>query len=577
MPIARFQLPDGRIARFEVPEGTTPEQAQQFIAQQDFGAPAEPRPKREPVDVEAAGQDAVRKQAQDMGGGDAIAMGAGNMFSRINRGLEQGYRTIIGDEEGLAKLKQRSEREEKLYKPFAEERPVLTAVGSALPAAVAPAVAPSASVGGTLARLGAAGAAPQALSYGTAGERAENAATGAIGNVIGGAVVPKALELGVNAGKTALKSLAGKITPEAMALYQRAQQLGIPVNLAQLGDSKFLKTLASTVEQIPLTGAAGKLDTQRSAYNQAVARTFGEDADRITPEVYAAAKKRIGGEFNNLSGRNNLTVTPQFRQNVDQILKEAEATGSDDTVRAVRNISDRLNNQTAQGSAIVGTNGQPMNAPTMIIPGKTYQSIDTELSNIIKGGGEKGFFAKRLRNEIQGAFDQSISAADQGAWTQARDQYKNLKAVRDIVAKDADNGNIPPTRLMSALNNSEAGKEAMAMGTRGQLGELGQIGRQFVRDPIANSGTVPRAVSMGVLGGSAWTAPASTAAVAATTIGTGRLVTKLINSPRVIQAVTSRGVSARDLLKMPPSQALQIIGGATGMTAAQLQQLDEEQ
>lgn len=32
MPIARFQMPDGRVARFEVPEGTTPEQAQAMIA-----------------------------------------------------------------------------------------------------------------------------------------------------------------------------------------------------------------------------------------------------------------------------------------------------------------------------------------------------------------------------------------------------------------------------------------------------------------------------------------------------------------------------------------------------------------
>lgn len=32
MPIARFQMPDGRIARFEVPEGTSPEQAQKMIA-----------------------------------------------------------------------------------------------------------------------------------------------------------------------------------------------------------------------------------------------------------------------------------------------------------------------------------------------------------------------------------------------------------------------------------------------------------------------------------------------------------------------------------------------------------------
>lgn len=31
MPIARFQMPDGRIGRFEVPEGTTPEQAQSLI------------------------------------------------------------------------------------------------------------------------------------------------------------------------------------------------------------------------------------------------------------------------------------------------------------------------------------------------------------------------------------------------------------------------------------------------------------------------------------------------------------------------------------------------------------------
>jgi hypothetical protein len=34
MPVARFQMPDGRIARFEVPEGTSPEQAQSLISAQ---------------------------------------------------------------------------------------------------------------------------------------------------------------------------------------------------------------------------------------------------------------------------------------------------------------------------------------------------------------------------------------------------------------------------------------------------------------------------------------------------------------------------------------------------------------
>jgi len=46
MPIARFEMPDGRIARFEVPEGTTPEQAQAqmqaFVSQQE--PPQQPQP-----------------------------------------------------------------------------------------------------------------------------------------------------------------------------------------------------------------------------------------------------------------------------------------------------------------------------------------------------------------------------------------------------------------------------------------------------------------------------------------------------------------------------------------------------
>jgi hypothetical protein len=43
MPIARFQMPDGRVGRFEVPEGTTPEQAQALISQQLTG-PSDSQP-----------------------------------------------------------------------------------------------------------------------------------------------------------------------------------------------------------------------------------------------------------------------------------------------------------------------------------------------------------------------------------------------------------------------------------------------------------------------------------------------------------------------------------------------------
>lgn len=70
MPIARFEMPDGRIARFEVPEGTTPEQAQaqieQIIAQRQAQQPAtqeQPAAPEQPSSV-PTGRGIGGKQAQ---------------------------------------------------------------------------------------------------------------------------------------------------------------------------------------------------------------------------------------------------------------------------------------------------------------------------------------------------------------------------------------------------------------------------------------------------------------------------------------------------------------------------------
>jgi hypothetical protein len=56
MATARFQFPDGRIGRFEVPDGTTPEQAQALIEQQvsTMGVQAAPQPTAQPTPETAA-------------------------------------------------------------------------------------------------------------------------------------------------------------------------------------------------------------------------------------------------------------------------------------------------------------------------------------------------------------------------------------------------------------------------------------------------------------------------------------------------------------------------------------------
>lgn len=520
-----------------------------------------PRPKREPVDVDAHVAAALKKDAQAMTTRQALEMGAGKTFDMIGKGMQQVWYNATGNEAELAALKGRVDHNKALYAPIAEEHPVATAVGESAPAMIIPVGGAGTTLLATTGKMAAAGAIPGALEYGTVEERTKKAAIGAAGSVVGGVVLPKVAGLTLEASKAALKGLAGKISPEALALATRAQALGIPVNVAQLGDSKFLKTLASSLEHMPLTGGAQSAAKQRAAFTNAVGQTFGEDVNKVTPEVYAAAKSRLGKQFDELAARNELNVTDPLKARMAAILGDAESTADDNTIRAVKNIMDRVQDQ-AQGSKL---------------PGATYSSIDTQLSNIIKAGGEKGMYAKRLQETIRTGMDDSISAADQAAWQQTRTQYKNLKAVRDIVAKDAGRGEIPPAQLMQALNSTQAGKEVMAMGKRGTLGELGQIGKQFVTDTIPNSGTAQRAMAMGLIGGGGYVSgadPATIALMMGAGATSGRLLNKVLNSPKTLEALTRAGIPLRDLAKIPPSKLVQILGGTIGMAATQ--QLENE-
>lgn len=512
-----------------------------------------------PVDVDAHVAAALKQEAEGMGTMDAITVGAGRTFDAVGRGVQQLWNGVTGNEVKKAELQGKSQRADRLYQPIKDAHPIATAVGESLPSMVVPV----GGAGGTLAtmgRVGAAAAVPSTLEYGSAEERAKRTAMSGIGGIVGGVVLPKIAGAAINAGKSALKGLAGNITAEALALAARAKELGIPVNAAQLGDSKFLKTLASTLEQIPFTGANKATTNQREAFNTAVAKTFGADAKKVTPEVYTMEKKRLGEQFNDLAARNELDVNPVLTSKLRAVVDEAESTGSSDSIRAVNNILNRVANQHIEASGK--------------LPGKVYSSIDSELSNIIKAGGEKGMYAKRMQEVIRSGMDESISAADQAAWKTTRSEYKNLKAVRDMVAKEGADGNVNPSQLMNALNSTQAGKEAMAMGTRGTLGELGQIGKRFVRDQVPNSGTAQRMVAMGVIGGGGFAAGADPATIASLMVGgatTGRMINKILNNPKTIEALGRQGMTLTELAKLPPSKITQILGGITGMTAAELQ------
>lgn len=364
---------------------------------------------------------------------------------------------------------------------------------------------------GAIARAGAGGAAYAGTQPVRTGETRE-------GNMLTGGVAGAAGQ-GVVSGIAALAQPAkAALSPAVAALAAKAEAAGIPIRMDQLSDSRFLKTLASTLEKLPFTGAGAARTKQQEAFNRAVSRTFGENTPNVTQDVYAGAKRRIGGEFNRLTAQNSLSVNNQLVSRLASVQDEAQRFGTDDTARAVKNAIDEfLSKQDATGA----------------VPGRAYQALDSQLGGLTKAGGEKALYLGQVRDAVRSAMDNSISAADQDAWKLARTQYGNLKTVRDLVAKEGADGNISPALLAGRINANNAGKESMAMGGRGELGDLARIGRQFVRDPIPDSGTAGRLAALGALGGGGYALGVDPTVLLYTAAGGatgGRALNALLNS-----------------------------------------------
>lgn len=405
-----------------------------------------------------------------------------------------------------------------------------------------------------------AGAALKATSW--AGKAAPYVGAAARAGVFGGAQGVAGGESRLtNAGQGAALGIAGqgiassagalgrgaiqRADPYTAQLADKAKQFGIKLGVPNISENPLVRTVASQMERLPFSGAGGRFRGNQEAVNRAVGEAIGvPNAKRITPDVFADAKSRIGSEFNRLSARNHLSLNTQHVADVKAVVDEAGKLGGADLGNSVRNWANDLFSR-------VDANG--------VIPGAAYKSFDSKIGKAMAAGGEKSLYLGQLRESVRNAMDSSISAGDRAAWKAARQQWAALKTVEPLVAKSG-NGNIPPTQLMNRVTSDGAGKVRMAAGKGGDLGELARVSQRFLKD-APNSGTADRLLVNGAIGGGLYGAQQAgfidpqTALLAGGGLIANRGLLKLLNS-RALTAGEGKSIKGLARLMQTAPKAL---------------------
>jgi hypothetical protein len=291
------------------------------------------------------------------------------------------------------------------------------------------------------------------------------------------AAIPGALKNGI----------VGTIDSQAQQLAKKASDYGIDLTAPQLSTSTPMKVLNSVTGQFPFSGAQSFAAKQQGQFNNAIAQEIGLPAGttKITPDVFNEAYGKASSGFNDLWANNHLPVDGSLLSKTVQIANEASDFGASD------NAGHALNATINRIVDVANKNGG-------VIPGRTFQSIDSLLGKTAMQPGTAGHYAGEMQDELRNAMQDSMSPADAGKLQLLRQQWQNLKQLTPIVAKQTD-GNIPPNALMGAVTSNGAGKAAMARGLRGSMGDLANIGKRFLGNTYQDSGTAARVATFDTL------------------------------------------------------------------------------
>lgn len=307
------------------------------------------------------------------------------------------------------------------------------------------------------------------------------------------------------------KGSSEKLSKEVLELYTKARAAGIPVHYSQLSDSKFVKTLASTMSYLPFSGAGKVNQSQQEAFNKAVGRSFGlEDAKTLSDEAMTAARNKVSGIYEDVYSRNSVVPDTKLFIELGKLKRQIGSDLTDDAAKVANAQIEKIISSMKSGS----------------MTGQKYQRLRGELAKVAASNQGAASAIKDTRLALDKVANRSVGGDDSKLLSKANSQWANLNLAKDALKQvEGAKGNVRPASLWNLIKK----------GSTPEMRELAKVG-QFIKDPVPDSGTAGRLFTGGLATGIGTGGLANIPTLAAM-VGTGATLGRIANSPRLADFV----------------------------------------
>lgn len=285
----------------------------------------------------------------------------------------------------------------------------------------------------------------------------------------------------------------GAVTPEANAaltaaqqsILQRGKALGFKTTPAQETGSRSLLQMEARMESSPFTSApfnAIKQENQK-VLNRATAEAIGVKADELSNPVLAQAQRNISSVYQRIA-------TPE--------LKKLDTMTMLNNIDLVDNAFEGLTTQPLKANIFVkqlqdlAMKGEASGVQLQNLSSKIGKRAKNEMTTAM-GDRELGNALFQLKEMVDDALQSGLSQAEQQAFAQARNNYRNLMTIRTSQGVvNPSSGNVSGLNLASALTRKDP-KGFVFGGNETPMYEAARFAQAF-KPIVGDSGTATRSM-----------------------------------------------------------------------------------